>query len=533
MAIHYVCKECGYRFPNELTNLIKQNIQVYCERCGSPFILEGVEFKPASTPFRKFSLSTAISEKESLNLDSLIQFLNKISFLPIFIFTIISFGLIARIAINWDNWGSVLFNQSLLGLMGLLLLIYDRAYIAPKVREKKYNEILLDSFCWGILGCILFGTGVIILIKGIFIIFYVITDQRNKNLKAYDYGILAKDSINYFSSMAGLLIILIGIYRVYSERIYIPSVGADVLSIYNLQIPIIMIIYFGLLIVSFIFLMIDSGNRNEIKGKGVFELRDAVKIIIIGIMGTLFYGAGIFVLLKGLLILLLFVGKPSEKNQLSPIEEDSVYYQKTYKRMKPTQTPQPQPPTRRLVPKEVNEKPKEPVSEPPPIELVPKEKEIIPALEKKLEEDLGRDKKEDRVIKKEEKERKQKEFELRLHESLLPVKDDKDKKLVKQYFSKIFAVLSKELRQQIIALKIPKKEKGELLEELAFLTKEEQVKYIEALTDLYKEIPKKLIERIRKLSNVELKYLDKIVDQLKYMNTEEQIKFVQFLEENA
>ncbi|MCK4779961.1 MAG: hypothetical protein KAT57_07235, partial [Candidatus Lokiarchaeota archaeon] len=136
-------------------------------------------------------------------------------------------------------------------------------------------------------------------------------------------------------------------------------------------------------------------------------------------------------------------------------------------------------------------------------------------------------------IDKEEKEKREEEFKLKLHDSLLPVKNEKDKKLVKEYFSKIFAVLSKDLRKQIIDLKISKKEKKELLEELAFLTKEEQVKYIEAIVNLYKEIPKRLIARIRKLSNVRPKHYDRILEQLKYMDYEEQIKFVRFLEENA
>ena len=102
-----------------------------------------------------------------------------------------------------------------------------------------------------------------------------------------------------------------------------------------------------------------------------------------------------------------------------------------------------------------------------------------------------------------------------------------------EYFSKIFALLSKDLRKQILDLKISKKEKRELLQELAFLTKEEKVKYIDAIVSLYREIPKKLINRIRKLPNVKPKHYDKIIEQLKYMNVEEQIKFVQFLEENA
>ncbi|GAH15761.1 unnamed protein product, partial [marine sediment metagenome] len=188
----------------------------------SPFNLKGVKFKPAPTPvLRKFSKTTALSEKDSSNLDKLIQFLNKISFLPLFFFTFISFGLIVEIAFNLDSWGFILFNRLLPGLIGLSLLIYDLVYISPKIKEKKYNEVLLDSFCWGILGCVLYGTGVIILIQGIFILIYVMVNQENKNLKPYDYGLLAKNSINNFSSKAGFVIILMGVFQAFSEEIYL------------------------------------------------------------------------------------------------------------------------------------------------------------------------------------------------------------------------------------------------------------------------------------------------------------------------
>ena len=172
------------------------------------------------------------------------------------------------------------------------------------------------------------------------------------------------------------------------------------------------------------------------------------------------------------------------------------------------------------------------MSEAPPPAL-PVEK-VVPADRKEeLKKDLEPIEIQEAKKEKPEKKRKKEELELRLHESLLPIKNEKDKKLVKEYFSKIFAVLSKDLRKQIIDLKISKKEKKELLQELAFLTKEEQAKYVEALVSLYQEIPRKLIERIRKLPNVKPKHYDKIVDQLKYLDAEEQIKFVQFLEENA
>jgi hypothetical protein len=175
---------------------------------------------------------------------------------------------------------------------------------------------------------------------------------------------------------------------------------------------------------------------------------------------------------------------------------------------------------------------KEKIEEPSPIQIK-KPQEI--EMSKKQVKEIKEHAKKTEVLKKEleKKPTVEKEIELRLHESLLPVKDEKDKELVMYYFTKIFTVLSKELKNQINDLGISKKEKKELLEELAFLTQEEQVKYIEAIVDLYQEIPKKLINRIKKLPNVKPNHYDKIVDQLKYLDVEEQVKFVQFLEENA
>ncbi|MHA2089177.1 MAG: hypothetical protein ACW972_12920 [Promethearchaeota archaeon] len=457
MTKTFICRECGYEFPSELSNLIDSNIQVYCERCGSPFNLEGVKFKPAPTPvIRKFPLKVAFSERESSNLNKMIQFLNKISFLPLFFFTFISFGLIAEIAFNLDSWVFILFNRFLPGLIGLLLLVYDRAYIAPKIKENKYNEIFLDSLCWGILGSVLYGTGVIILIKGVFIFVYVLVNRENKNLKVYDYGLLAKNSINYFSSRAGFVIILIGIFTAFSNGIYIPTGATITISFpFSLEIPIILLIYFGLLIISSIALLIDRKSKNLIGSKQSFEIGYSIKIVIIGVLGVLFYAAGIFILLKGVLLFFLFVTKPSEKPEIDSKEEKPVYTQQIYRGNELPLTSE----TERK-----KELLKEPIGEPQPVKILPREKEpqvLKTAIEQKSE------------------------------------------------------------------------EKRELLEELAFLTKEEQVRYIEAIVDLYKEIPKKLIERIRKLPNVDPKHLDKIVEQLRVMDIEEQFKFVQFLEENA
>jgi len=542
MSKIFVCRECGYVFPQELSHLIESNIQVYCERCGSPFILEGVKFRPAPTPYiREKKLYHTLPEIKSSSLDKFIQFLNKISSLPFFIFF---FYLVVAIFINlYPFYGFYnLFDHIAQIIICVFLLTYDRTHIAQKVKEKKYNEIFLDSFCWGILGSIMYGLGVIILIKGIFIIIYVLTNSQNNNFKIYDYGLLAKNSLNYFSNKAGFIIILYSVYRAVANGIYLPEGGNILVNLpFGIQIPLGVIIYVALLIFTTIILLIDGGIKKGIKEKRKFVSKDAVKLIILGILGTIFFAAGIFILLKGILIAFLCFGKPLEKVQESAeIEKPAIFAP-----LPPTPPTPPAPPIR-TTPYRKLEKPEKVISEEKDIELeeVEKIKEIQPLeiskkeeikIEQERIEEIPTGETEEILLKldKEEKAKREEEFKLRLHDSLLPVKDEKDKKLVKEYFSKIFTVLSKDLRKQIIDLKIPKKEKKELLEELAFLTKEEQVKYIEALVNLYKEIPKKLINRIRKLPNVKPSHYDKIVEELKYMDYDEQIKFVQFLEENA
>ena len=148
--------------------------------------------------------------------------------------------------------------------------------------------------------------------------------------------------------------------------------------------------------------------------------------------------------------------------------------------------------------------------------------------EEKIEEKIVED-----IVPQNKEEIKTEDIKLRLHESLLPVKNEKDRKIVKEYFSKIFNIISKYIRKQISELDIPKKERKNLLRELAFLAEEEQQYYVEALRNLHEEIPKKLIARIRKLPNVKPKYYDKIVEELKYMDKEQQIEYIQFLEKHA
>ena len=324
---------------------------------------------------------------------------------------------------------------------------------------------------------------------------------------------MIKNSLNNLSAKAGFIIILFALHGISAGgiailKISMPPGGTNFPPISMLIVPLITFIV--LLSIIIIVLLIDLKLRNEIKEKQEFNIGDSGRTIFLGVISTFFYSAGIFILLKGILMFFLFIGKPSEISQSITIKEKATYY--------------PHPPIQIEQPKKISPE-KEGPHEIKPTILTQHEIHPIRINQEKTVEIKPNLEKSSREIKK--------EFKLKIHESLLPIKDEKDKKLVKQYFSKIFAVLSKDLRKQINDLKIPKKEKRELLKELVFLTREEQVKYIEAIIILYKKIPKKLIERITQLPNVKPEHYEKIINQLKYMNFEEQISFIQFLEENA
>jgi len=52
---------------------------------------------------------------------------------------------------------------------------------------------------------------------------------------------------------------------------------------------------------------------------------------------------------------------------------------------------------------------------------------------------------------------------------------------IKKYFSRVFTVLSKEIREKIKILNLPKEKKKKLKKELAFLPREKQEEYLDEL----------------------------------------------------
>ncbi|MFX0076074.1 MAG: hypothetical protein ACFE96_11565, partial [Candidatus Hermodarchaeota archaeon] len=525
-------RSCQYVFPKELSKLIESEVQVYCEMCGTPFSLSGVSFKDAiaSKPRKSIPQSAKYGDgdKHLSGLDKAIRSFNKFDYIPLLIFSVIT------LILSFFNLGASdgimrMISSYLIVFSSLLIIIYDSRFISPRINTRSYDEITLDAFCYGILGCIIYGTGFFMLIKGILIIVYSAKTTERGPHKLYRFGLRLKDSLNNFSAKAGFVIILLIL-----NRVYFSGVEINVLVIFNsfFNDLFFLLVFFSFIVFSIIILVIDYSLRNKIYSKLAFDGVDIVRTFILGVLGTIFLSIGIFILLKSILLLILYIGKPigldgklmikKPEPRITPIQKEmpeELKLESVKKEEEVSPTPPEVPPSEPILQEiKTEEKPlEEEVEEPKVVDEVPDEEEEP---EEQLDEEIISDKKPEKI-------------ELRLHESLLPVKDEKDRKIVKEYFSKIFNIISKDLRKQISELEIPKKERKSILRELAFLAEEEQQNYIEELRNLYEEIPKKLLERISKLPNFKAKYYDKIVEELKYMDKEQQIEFVEFLEKHA
>jgi len=55
--------------------------------------------------------------------------------------------------------------------------------------------------------------------------------------------------------------------------------------------------------------------------------------------------------------------------------------------------------------------------------------------------------------------------------------------VVKRYFQRIFTVLSKEVREQLMNLNLPKEQLKEVKKELAFLSEEMQLEFLKELAN--------------------------------------------------
>ena len=67
-------------------------------------------------------------------------------------------------------------------------------------------------------------------------------------------------------------------------------------------------------------------------------------------------------------------------------------------------------------------------------------------------------------------------------------KNFEENKVVKKYFSRIFTVLTKDIREKLMNLNVSEKKRKKIKKELVFLSKEKQKEYLDELYRIYNRI---------------------------------------------
>ncbi len=268
------------------------------------------------------------TEKDFLKV---IQFLNKISYIPVLIVAIYNLFFLLELIVNFSNWFNIILTNLLAGSIGLIIVNYDQGKISPKIKQQQFNSVIVDSFCLGVLGCIYYGAGTIILIKAIVVGLYLIWDfspnskvnSKNKaNLNKGNVSFQVYDSLREFSGIGGILIILMAFYF-----LGIPTLIKWKDMLLNFDVSFIVDPFFILLMMGFTAIVIDYNTKDLIRLKEEFNTKDVSNQFFLGILGCVYFCAGIFIVMKACVIFFLtdsYEGELKIKNAKQK-EEFNVY----------------------------------------------------------------------------------------------------------------------------------------------------------------------------------------------------------------
>ena len=272
-------------------------------------------------------------DKGSLeNINKFIYFVDKISYIPALSVSIIFFVFYLEILVNPFDWLNLSSTYLLGAIIGFSIYSYDKNRISTKIHNEEYDHIILDAFCWGIIGCLFHGTGILILIKSLAIIYYKhgeITLSNKDVIKRRDLNIEINlyNSINTLASLAGFVIILLVFYNlgIISFITIITQVATG--NLQTLFDP-----FFIFLITATMILLFDYGSDEFFKINSNYNSKAGTKDLIKGVIGCCFYGAGIFILFRGIIIVFLPENKkPLKKSESAKKVKDVVIYSKPSK----------------------------------------------------------------------------------------------------------------------------------------------------------------------------------------------------------
>jgi len=242
-----------------------------------------------------------MNDKTVENIRKLIHFLDKISYIPALSISILFFIFFLEIFISPFDWISLCSIYLLGSLIGFLIFTYDRNYISQKIENEEFDQIVLDALCWGIIGSIFHGIGIFILIKGLLILAYIVdenflSDKHIKKENRLKIGLILYSSLNSFSKLAGLVIVLLVFY---TFGISILLNVFDQIYLGNFQVlfqPFVICF-----VISGIVLLLDHDTEQFAIYNMNLNLNTGSKDLVKGILGCCFYASGIFILFRGII----------------------------------------------------------------------------------------------------------------------------------------------------------------------------------------------------------------------------------------
>lgn len=186
-----------------------------------------------------------------------------------------------------------------------MIYYYDIHVISPKIKDREYEDVLFDALIWGILGCILYGIGILLLMKAFLIIAHFINDIDTKKVKENEQEFISLlcrklyNSLKFCSIKGGMVIILLIFHKEglkFFTNLVSNLIDGELIHFLN---PFIIF-----LVISIIVLITELKLEENIEEQYFLDDLNITKRIVKSVLGCLFYFAGLFILFKTILVII-------------------------------------------------------------------------------------------------------------------------------------------------------------------------------------------------------------------------------------
>ena len=253
----------------------------------------------------QYKYDIIIQNQTESEIEKFIQKFNKVSYIPNLIASIIIILFFHLIFIYPESLLEYFFSFFLVSIISLMIYYYDIHVISPKIKNREYEDVLFDALIWGILGCILYGIGILILIKAFLIIAHFINDiDANKVIeKKHEFiSLLCRKLYNSLKSCSikgGIVIIFLVFHK--EGLNFFANLVTNLIDGEFIHFLSPFIIF---LVISIIVLITELKLEENIEDQVFRNDLNITNRIVKSVLGCLFYFAGLFILFKTILVII-------------------------------------------------------------------------------------------------------------------------------------------------------------------------------------------------------------------------------------